>query len=375
MSTAENSRSFLRQYADSDETVEELLEYTRNRFTRSNVEFTTGDSAQIKTYQEYILESESEGAFNVLQRKLVQLQFPVQEGISQSEEYKSATLRGKTRSGEYGLQLLEPEAITLEVYQSPIIGKVPVIIVPNDSDFASMVCALSNRNEPKPIPQSMGASFIKGINNWDRINTLKRRFFEHNPGQLWKDEFQKNIMPNRAFYQDELIILSTKPYSNVTNDLLGFDKQSWRSYSLKIRRAHECAHLFTLKYFGQISNNIHDELIADYAGITSVLGNFESDWFMHFMGLENFPHYRAGGRLQNYIGDLSSDAFRVLQVIVKRASDNLSRFDQTLKEPTNNNDRLNRVKSICRCDLINMAMDDGWKHLLEVYESCPEVQV
>lgn len=47
------------------------------------------------------------------------------------------------------------------------------------------------------------------------------------------------------------------------------------------------------------------------------------------MGLEAFPAYREGGRLQNYRGDppLSDGAFRALQRLVKDAAENLGRLD------------------------------------------------
>jgi hypothetical protein len=48
------------------------------------------------------------------------------------------------------------------------------------------------------------------------------------------------------------------------------------------------------------------------------------------MGLEGFPSYRAGGRLESYRGDppLSDAAFAVLQSAVKRAADNLEVIDR-----------------------------------------------
>lgn len=43
-----------------------------------------------------------------------------------------------------------------------------------------------------------------------------------------------------------------------------------------------------------------DELIADYAGIVAAWGRYRADWFLRFVGLEDYPRYREGGRLQNY---------------------------------------------------------------------------
>lgn len=73
-----------------------------------------------------------------------------------------------------------------------------------------------------------------------------------------------------------------------------------------------------------------DELIADYFGILAAQGRYRADWFLRFVGLEQFPHYRPRGRLHLYLGEppLSEGAFRVLQALVKAAAENLERFDQ-----------------------------------------------
>lgn len=72
-----------------------------------------------------------------------------------------------------------------------------------------------------------------------------------------------------------------------------------------------------------------DELIADYRGIVGATGYYRADWFLRFLGLESFPYYREGGRLQNYRGQppLSDRAFKILQALVKAAAENLERFD------------------------------------------------
>jgi hypothetical protein len=124
--------------------------------------------------------------------------------------------------------------------------------------------------------------------------------------------------------------VSDGPYSNVSACEMGLPEQEWRRTSTTIRLEHECTHYFTLRVFGSMRNNILDELIADYAGITAA-GRYRADWFMRFMGLEleAFPAYREGGRLQNYRGEppLSGGAFRVLQGLVKDAAENLGRLD------------------------------------------------
>jgi hypothetical protein len=77
--------------------------------------------------------------------------------------------------------------------------------------------------------------------------------------------------------------------------------------------------------FSSMRNNLLDEILADYCGVVTATGRFRPDWMLRFFGLEHFPHYRSGARLENYKGKpaLSAGAFLVLQKLVKRAIDNL----------------------------------------------------
>jgi hypothetical protein len=144
----------------------------------------------------------------------------------------------------------------------------------------------------------------------------------------WAEEFQR-LQSRRELYQDRFILLSDGPYSAVPAADLGLAPEEWREISLVIRRDHECAHYFTRRLFGSMRNNALDELIADYAGITGATGRFRADWFLRFVGLEDFPRYRAGARLDIYRGDppLSDGAFRILHRLLRDAAVNLERFD------------------------------------------------
>ncbi|HSU84340.1 MAG TPA: hypothetical protein VLR69_18120, partial [Thermoanaerobaculia bacterium] len=147
----------------------------------------------------------------------------------------------------------------------------------------------------------------------------------------WGEEFQR-LQAQRELYQDRFILLSDGPYSAVPASELGLDETEWRQISLVLRRDHECAHYLTRRLFGSMRNNLLDELIADYTGMVGATGRFRAGWFLRFVGLEDFPRYRPGGRLDLYRGKpaLSDGAFRVLQALVKRAAENLERFDAGL---------------------------------------------
>jgi hypothetical protein len=176
---------------------------------------------------------------------------------------------------------------------------------------------------------------VSGYNNWSRIRELRRRW-EALPAPeretaTWNEEFQR-LQGRRELYQDRFILLSDGPYSAVPAADLGLEEAEWRAISLALRRDHECTHYLTRRLFGSMRNNLLDELIADYTGMVGAAGRFRASWFLRFVGLEDFPRYRPGGRLDLYRGKppLSDGAFRVLQALVKRAAEGLERFDAGL---------------------------------------------
>ncbi|MEA5515374.1 DUF7005 family protein [Nodularia sp. UHCC 0506] len=322
--------------ANESETLE-LLNYNQNIFTPPRLEnlFQNDSESYLATWKQYVQESHIIGAYATLKPHLVQLQFPVVAGISETPEYRDATRKGKPTEQmkmSTGLNLLQPEQLQLYIYQT-LAGGIPVIVAGNRADFISLVQALTKRNEPKPIPESMGACIVEGYNNWHRVWQYQQQWLDQNQNQNnsgdWAVEFQR-LIKRPELYRDRFILLSQGTYSNVKASQLGLDEEQWLELSGKIRLEHECTHYVTRRWFGSMRNNIFDELIADYRGIVSAIGNYRADWFLHFVGLEAFPTYRQGGRLENYRGEppLSPGAFKVLQRLVKTAAENLEKFEQ-----------------------------------------------
>ncbi|MEH1919604.1 DUF7005 family protein [Nostoc sp.] len=316
--------------------AEELLVYNQNVFDHKTLthplKFPLTPELYVAAWEEYVVVARVVGVFEALKQRLVQFQFPIKEGISQTEAYLSATRRGVTADGMHeatGLVLQQPEKLQLILHQS-LAGIIPVLITGNREDFLSLVQALTKRNEPQPIPKSMGACIISGFNNWDRIRQYRQKWEAENLASSeinWAKKFQR-LIPQKQLYQDKLIILSNGAYSNVSASDMGLEESQWQQLSLTIRLEHECTHYFTRRLFNSMRNNILDELIADYRGIVAATGCYRADWCLRFLGLESFPDYREGGRLQNYLGNppLSDGAFRILQALVKTAAENLQRF-------------------------------------------------
>lgn len=339
--------------------VEELLAYNENQFDLEAIGpetvFPLPDEPFVECWERWAEEAEAEGAFEVLRRHLPQLRFPISEGISQTPSYRRATLQGVDPDeceGAVGMPIEDPGAIELVLYPS-VAGRVPVLEVNGRREFETLVRALSKKNEPVPVLESMGAVMISGYNNWARIHDLRRRYEatpeEQRKRATWGEEFT-HIRTHRELYQDRFMLLSDGPYSAVPASELGLDEEDWRHRSLVIRRDHECTHYFTRRLFGSMRNNLIDELIADYQGIVATLGHYRADWFLRFVGLERHPEYREGGRLSLYRGDpsLSEGAFRALQALVVRAAHNLEEFDRQEVQP-------HRSPSLGACVVASLA--------------------
>jgi hypothetical protein len=346
-----NDRQFriqaLTSFGASSSEIDELLDYNQNVFDCSNrklpLQFPLESESHLPVWGEYASEASRKGVFKTLRSVLVQLNFPIQQGISQSSAYRAATLRGVATQDvaeATGLILKQPDKLQLHIHLS-LAGAIPVIFTSDRSDFVSLLRALTKRNEPVAIPDSMGASMVAGYNNWDRIDRYRRQWQKQNGDRTesaWKEEFQR-LIKNKELYQDKFILVSDGFYSRVSASELGLSEAQWRSLSQTIRLEHECTHYFTRRLFGSMRNNLLDELIADYRGIVAALGYYRADWFLHFLGLESYPHYREGGRMQNYRGQppLSDRAFIILQGLVKAAAENLERFDRVSSSPSARN--------------------------------------
>ncbi|ABA20759.1 conserved hypothetical protein [Trichormus variabilis ATCC 29413] len=373
----------LTDFGATSSEIEELLIYNQNVFAHdtltSPIEFPLPPEPHMKVWEEYAVLAKVLGVFAVLKQKLVQLQFPIQEGISQTQAYQNATRKGVSTNGmaeASGLVLQQPQKLQLILHQS-LAGTIPVLLTESREDFISLVQALTMRNEPQTVPTSMGACIVRGFNNWDRIRQYRQKWEAANFGNCgennWKAEFQK-IIPQKTLYQDKFIILSNSPYSNIPAKDIGISESEWHQLSITIRLEHECTHYLTHRLFNSMRNNIFDELIADYRGIVAASGNYYSNWFLQFLGLESFPNYREGGRLQNYRGQppLSDRAFAILQGLVKAAAENLQQFHIKYVE---NNTSLNNqpliLIALCYLTLEELATPEADSHIHNILNKLP----
>ena len=139
-------------YGATASEVEELLAYNDNVFDRSFALAPTlplPPEPHVAVWERYAREVTEIGAFKALQRRLMQLRFPIREGISNTDAYRAVTLRGTSTQGmteASGLNLANPDDLRLGVHPSPA-GPIPVLTPGGREDFVALVRALSIKSE------------------------------------------------------------------------------------------------------------------------------------------------------------------------------------------------------------------------------------
>jgi hypothetical protein len=321
----------LRRLGASEGEAAELLAYGRLAFARpaSALRLPLEDEPFAAAWAGYAAEAQRRGAWTVLRERLPQLRFPIAPGVAETPAYRAAVRRGEPPPEGPGLRLEAPETLRLFLHRTPA-GRIPVVVAEHRADFVALVRAFIARGEPSAVPDSQGAVIVGGYNNWDRVAGLRTAFergeLEAGGATSWVEAFAW-VRERKELYQDCFILLSGGAYSGVPAAEMGMGEAEWRRVSLEIRLEHECAHYFTRRGLGVMRRSLHDELIADYAGIVAAAGRFRADWFLRFLGLEGV-NYRSGGRLENYREGLSDGAFAVLQSLVRRAASAVETVDR-----------------------------------------------
>lgn len=212
-----------------------------------------------------------------------------------------------------------PENVRIELYDS-IAGEIPIIYCPARNDFESLITNLVHKGvRPDNIGET-GASFIFGKST---------RF----------------------------IVLSAKPYSNVTAKEMGLKEDDWARKSMVIRREHECVHYYTKMLYGCANNNIHDEIMADFIGIYEAFGEYRAEWFLRFMGIIE----GSGNRIQCYSKELNEPQLERLKQLVVVWADSLEAWSKS--EHFTKLNKKQRIDYLCGVNLDkrkDIGMVDGY---------------
>ena len=277
------------------------------------------DEPHLAVWREYAARAGEGGVFATLAEVFPQLRFPIQDGISQEPAYAAATRRGRLDEADAfapGLVLERPESLTL-TFTDGVAGTLPLLVAATRADFEALVRAFTERNEPREVPASMGACFVKGLNNWDRVARYRREWEAANgtagDEDAWRAELGRFAV-HKARYQDRFVILSRGPYSGVPADDVGQSEAEWLERSLVIRAEHESTHDLTWRLFAVVRSHATDEIVADFVGLVRAFGVYPDEIARRLLGVDRLPEFRAGGRLANYRGNPRLDEAQFAEV-------------------------------------------------------------
>ncbi len=205
-----------------------------------------------------------------------------------------------------------PDSIIIEIYNS-FAGEIPVIYIPDKNDFEMIVTnSVYKGVRPENLSET-GASFAFGKTN--------------------------------AF-----IMLSAKPYSNVSASEIGIDEKEWAEKSMIIRREHECTHYFTRQVYGISRNCLHDEIMADFFGLYEAFGSYKAEYFLRFIGVSG----GSGGRLKFYTEGLPEKVNNAVAETALYASAYLENW--SVSNEFKNMTREGRLRYLCKIGLEGMCV-------------------
>ena len=191
-------------------------------------------------------------------------------------------------------------------------GKVRVVTLAERADFVTMLRILGEKCAAAPVPKTQGAVILDGLINNKKINAFREKFNEDNPDANYFQRLSafEKFREDRENYSEAFILLSTGPYSAVPASVLGLSADRWLALSLVIRKYHECTHFLCRRLFPEKISAVWDELVADTVGVFAAFGNFEIHVAETGLGIRDGVY--RGGRLENYVEDLSPEKMNVL---------------------------------------------------------------
>jgi len=288
------------------------------------------DAPHIASWARMLDADQSKCSADILLDTIVELRAPIGPDVHAGPGYRAATRSGAplTRPSARDV-FVEPDGLSVVLHETDV-GRVPVIQCRARADFVRIVRSVLHQNAPVEIPTSMGACLVAGYVNWRRVRTAL------SDDGIWCDlqapvsaTALQRLRTESHRFRDTYVVLSEGSYSDVPASAMGLDASKWHGLSTQLRLEHEAAHYVCRRALGEMRNALLDELAADYAAITITTGSFDATWLRRFMGVDQYPRFRAGGRLENYgRTDLRTpQGFAALQRMTLDASISLEKFD------------------------------------------------
>lgn len=146
-----------------------------------------------------------------------------------------------------------------------------------------------------------------------------------------------------------IIVISHKPYSGVPENYFKLNEKTWLNLSTKIRLEHELTHYYTKTIYGHATNNLHDELIADFIGISQAMNEFKAKWFIEFLQHKNkFQKCR----FEIYVNNMPKKTKQAIFFTAKICAN----FIEKLSKSKNfaKKSKMEKIKFLCNIGIENM---------------------
>lgn len=241
-------------------------------------------------------------------RQYPQLLIPLSDNAKSTKLYCNVVLKGLLAGLEPDFIYSPEDSYTVE--KTPV-GDIGILCFGTRQDFEHALCALAYRCEPRAIPASVGAYYIGGLPNWEKIRKHKQEYLESGRDD-WNAEFHR-FTADKSNYTDSLILLSTGYYSNIQPEEIGLSPEDWKKKSFEIRKHHELTHFIYRKSYPGDVDVIRDEVLADYIGIKKAFGTYIPRYARMLLGID-CDIIPEGARIRHYIkGDNLEAAIRHAQ--------------------------------------------------------------
>lgn len=232
----------------------------------------------------------------IMAKRLPQMYFKIEEGISENIDFKKAVLKAKDLPA--GLSIYDnfkgSSEDKLFKGKTPA-GEAEILYLANRKDFENFYICAANWNEPKEVPKTMGACTLIGLNDISKIRKHIDDYIKAG-GQYPTSEFM-DFTAKPENYKFTLLVLSKGNYSNVQAKDTNYSEEQWLDISYKIRLYHELCHFMVRKLYKE-QNAIWDEILADCMGLIFATGEYNTKLAKLFLGIEDKTYTK--GRLENY---------------------------------------------------------------------------
>lgn len=363
--STQNVRNSMLLKAGADEgDIDIILDYNSDIFDYSTLQdeitFPLEDEMFIKTWSKYEDDAASLGAFPVIRKAVPHLNFPIDDKLADTPEYKDAifyaNIKPERTDGE-GLPLKDADHLQLAIIQSDA-GSLPMLFVPEREDFESIIKAVNCSNTNKEVLPEITSTTMLPFRNTARIAVHRERYEKKkalmNLNTTWRDEYAKLLMKPEQ-YLDTFIMVSGEGASGVSASEMDLPEDEWKAKSIVIGREKEALKYYMRRIFLVEKPHPYVEFIAYYTALISAMGSFNADTLSKLMFPINpdskIPACGIGALEQKF----SPEICEVIKKLIEKAAHNLEDFCKIYANELEVNDQNLMLISLTNVTLEELA--------------------